>query len=235
MGNVYIRGKRVDILLDTNVGRVGIELNAGYYDYLHARNLAYQCDVYAHYTLRGEEYSEETKIIQINFTYGLESNQATKNLDLNLEEQYWVQTDRNLKYVSNFLIVEFNMDKIMSFWYAKDEENIKKYKYFIMMDLNKKELEMLAGQDRMVGKYMEDIESLNESPEFHIYMTEEEDRRKRHNTEMSLARKKGLEEGIEQKSLEVAKSLLSMGVNTIEQIAKVTGLSVEAVKKLEEV
>lgn len=102
---------------------------------------------------------------------------------------------------------------------------------------------MLAGQDRMVGKYMEDIESLNESPEFHIYMTEEEDRRKRHNTEMSLARKKGLEEGrkeglnqgIEQKSLEVAKSLLSMGVNTIEQIAKATGLSVEAVKKLEEV
>ena len=52
---------------------------------------------------------------------------------------------------------------------------------------------MLAGQDRMVGKYMEDIESLNESPEFHIYMTEEEDRRKRHNTEMSLARKKGRE------------------------------------------
>ncbi len=39
------------------------------------------CDVYAHYTLRGEEYSEETKIIQINFTYGLESNQATKKLD----------------------------------------------------------------------------------------------------------------------------------------------------------
>ena len=48
VGNVYIRGKRVDI---------------------------------AHYTLRGEEYSEETKIIQINFTYGLESNQATKKLD----------------------------------------------------------------------------------------------------------------------------------------------------------
>lgn len=100
---------------------------------------------------------------------------------------------------------------------------------------------MLAGQDRMVGKYMEDIESLNESPEFHIYMTEEEDRRKRHNTEMSLARKKGLEEGrkeglnqgIEQKSLEVAKSLLSMGVNTIEQIAKATGLSEEKIKKLE--
>ncbi len=40
VGNVYIRGKRVDILLDTNVGRIGIELNAGCYDYLHARNLA---------------------------------------------------------------------------------------------------------------------------------------------------------------------------------------------------
>ena len=47
-----------------------------------------------------------------------------------------------------------------------------------MLDLGLEELEKLAKKDKLVEKYMENIEELNESPEFHIYMTEEEDRKK---------------------------------------------------------
>ncbi len=71
VGNLKVKGKRVDVLLFTEIGYIRIELNARYQEYLHVRNLAYHCDNYAHYTLRGEEYNENIKIIQINFTYGM--------------------------------------------------------------------------------------------------------------------------------------------------------------------
>ncbi len=84
------------------------------------------------------------------------------------------------------------MDKIMDFWYAKDEEKIKEYKYFIMLDLDKEDLSILSKKDKLVNKYMSNLEELNEDPEFREYMTVEEDQRKIYNTEIDLARKNGL-------------------------------------------
>jgi len=37
-------------------------------DYLRVRNFAFQCDIYVHYTLVGEEYKEEVQFVQIDFT-----------------------------------------------------------------------------------------------------------------------------------------------------------------------
>ena len=126
----------------------------------------------------------------------------------------------------------------MDFWYAKDEEKIKEYKYFIMLDLKKEDLSILSKKDKLVNKYMSNLEELNEDPEFREYMTVEEDQRKIYNTEIDLARKNGLAEGLsqgaKQNSIEIAKSMLSLGVNTLEQIAEVTKLSMEEIKKLSE-
>ncbi len=58
-------------MLITNQGRIGIEVNSEPKSYLHVRNLAFLCDNYAHYTLKGSAYLEDIRIIQINFTYGL--------------------------------------------------------------------------------------------------------------------------------------------------------------------
>ncbi len=120
------------------------------------------------------------------------------------------------------------MDRMKEFWYSKEEKKIEEYKYLIMLDLGLEELEKIAKKDKMVKKYMEEIEKLNESPEFHIYMTEEEDRRKCFNTEVSLAKK----EGSRQTALNVATNLLKMGINTVEQIASVTCLSIEEIENL---
>ncbi len=114
------------------------------------------------------------------------------------------------------------------FWYSKEEKKIEEYKYLIMLDLGLEELEKIAKKDKMVEKYMEEIEKLNESPEFHIYMTEEEDRRKCFNTEVSLAKK----EGSRQTALDVATNLLKMGINTVEQIASATCLPIEEIENL---
>ena len=237
-GNLSVRRKYLDMLLSTDKGLIGIEMNAQVTDYLRARNMAFQCDNYAHYTLVGQKYNEDVQVIQINFTYGLEHSGKTKPLHLELLEVYEPLSKTGKKYVENFKILEFNMDKIMDFWYAKDEEKIKEYKYFIMLDLDKEDLSILSKKDKLVNKYMSNLEELNEDPEFREYMTVEEDQRKIYNTEIDLARKNGLAEGLsqgaKQNSIEIAKSMLSLGVNTLEQIAEVTKLSMEEIKKLSE-
>ena len=119
-GNIKTKGKILDLLLETNVGKINLELNSIIQTHTHARNMAYLCNIYANYILVGEDYTEETNIIQLNLTYGIKN-------DDEVYQVYKMINKSNRSYVSNFIIYEFNMDKIMEFWYSKDKENIEKY------------------------------------------------------------------------------------------------------------
>ena len=130
------------------------------------------------------------------------------------------------------------MDKIMKFWYDKNEEKIEEYKHLIMLDLPKEDLKKLAKKDREVEKYMKEVERVNEDPRFREYMTKEEDQKKIYNTQMSKAYNEGISKGIsegileggKEKSIEIAKKLLNkLPVN---EIVKVTGLSKEEIEHL---
>ena len=110
-------------------------------------------------------------------------------------------------------------DKI---WYSKNEEEIKKNQYMIMLDLDKKELKNMP-KDKIVDKYITNVTIVNDDPEFQKYMREEEDKKKIQNSLLSEAK----EEGISQ----VAKNLLSMNM-PLEDISKATGLSIENLNEL---
>ena len=221
-GNVFIRRKYLDILLETDQGLIGIEINSSVEDYLHPRNLAFQCDNYAHYTLVGEDYTEDVQIIQINLTYGMK--------DEELVRKYFIQDKTGKKYVQNFQIIEWNMDKLMEFWYDKDEKKIEEYKHLIMLDLSKEELETLAKKDREVKKYMKEVVRVNQDPRFREYMTKEEDQKKIYNTQMSKAFNEGVSIGEKENSIEIARKLLNK--LPIDEIAKATGLSEKEIKNL---
>ena len=234
-GNIYVRRKHLDILLETDQGLIGIEINSSVEDYLHPRNLAFQCDNYAHYTLVGQDYTEEVQIIQINLTY--------KMKDEELVRRYFIQDRTGKKYAQNFQIIEWNMDKIMKFWYDKNEEKIEEYKHLIMLDLSKEDLKKLAKKDREVEKYMKEVERVNEDPRFREYMTKEEDQKKIYNTQMSKAYNEGISEGIskgieqgvleggKEKSIEIAKKMLQKNENILE-ISEYTGLTIEEINSL---
>ena len=115
----------------------------------------------------------------------------------------------------------------MKFWYSKDEKMINEYKYLIMLDLEPNDLKHLSN-DRLVGKFMSDLEKLNEDPKFREYMSKEEDTRKCHNTELRIAR----EAGITEANIETAKKLLRMKLGTLEEISEATELSIEEIEKL---
>ena len=226
-GNINTRKKYCDLLLKTSEGYIGIEINSEPKDYLHTRNLAFLCNVYSRYTLKGDSYSEDTLIIQLNLTYGM--NKKDKKIC-----RIYTLNDGEKNFVRNFKIVEWNMDKFLNYWYAKDEVNIQKFKYLIMLDLDEKDLAKLAN-DRKVMKFMNEVKKVNEDPEFFSYMTKEEDEEKCHNTELKEAMDTGIDigksEGKNERNIEIVKNMLLENVS-LEIIQKVTELSEEEILNL---
>jgi len=69
-------------------------------------------------------------------------------------------------YVKNFMIYEINMDYYDKIWYSKNEDEIKKNQYMIMLDLDKKGLENMPFEDisKATGLSIEEINEIsNES------------------------------------------------------------------------
>ena len=228
-GNLNLKRKYFDVLLETDKGKIGIEMNARETPYLHVRNLAYQCDAYLHYVKKGKEYTDDIDILQLNLTYGMKPDENRE-----LYSVYTVQNDKLKKYVNNFKIVEWDMDKLMEYWYHKDEEKIKEYMYLIMLDLDKEQLESIEHKDKVVTKFMKDLYEINDDPAFRLFLTEEEDQEMIHNTELKLARKEGEEHGQQlgeyQAKIDMAKKML--GKYSIEEIKNLTNLSEEEIGKL---
>ena len=225
-GNVNIKDKRVDAVVYAGNKKIDIEINSQDKDYVKPRNTAYICNMYQSHTLVGELYDEKTDIVLVNLTWGLgsENDKMTK---------YMIMSEDGKQYVKNFIIYEINMDYFDKLWYSKNEEEIKKNMYLIMLNLDKKELEAMPKdkRDKIVDKYITNVTIVNDNPEFQKYMSEEEDKRKIQNSLISEAKNEGITQGISEEKNNVAKNLLSMNM-PIEDISKATGLSLEEIKNI---
>ena len=230
-GNVNIKDKRVDAIVHTGNKKIEIEINSQNKDYLHTRSTAYICNIYQSNASVGDTYNEDTDIIQVNLTWGLGRNNDEMKI-------YKIMNEKGELYVKNFIIYEINMDYYDKIWYSKNEEEIKKNQYMIMLDLDKKELENMP-KDKIVDKYITNVTIVNDDPEFQKYMSEEEDKKKIQNSLLSEAKEEGISQGISQGYTsgindgikKTAKNLLSMNM-PIEDISKATGLSIEEINKL---
>lgn len=150
------------------------------------------------------------------------------------------------EYIKNFRIYEINMDKYKEMWYDKNEIEINKYKYLIMLDMDMKRLKNLP-KDKVVEEYMEKIEKLNQDPIFINWITKEEDERKIKNTQISLAYNNGLNDGISEGISQGISEGISQGIDfgmkkiinemikngmTIEQISKMINMEIEEINKI---
>jgi len=227
VGSIHIKRKHFDLNLKTDKGYIQVEVNTKNEEYINPRNTAYICDTYSHYILKGEDYTEDKKIIQINFSYNKSSNK--------LLSVYKLRDEENILFVNNLLIYEFYMDNYLKIWYSKNENEIDKYKHIIMLDLKPDDLENLSKKDKVVRKYMEELERVNQNPEFREYMSAEEDNRKIENSLRKSWKRQGLEEGRKEGRKEasenIAKELLKKGMKK-EEIMQITGLSKEEIESL---
>ena len=224
--DLVTKRKRLDILVETNVGRINIEMNATNKEYLHPRNFCYLSNIYNKNTSISEDYNEDTLTIQINFTYGIKDDNKILRI-------YKVQDDEQKCYIKNFEIYEYNMDIIMNFWYSLDIEKVTEYSHLIMLDLEKNSLKELVKYDGKVDEYMEKITKLNTDANFWEVFTPEEDERYIRNTIKRESEKKGETKGKKIEKITIAKNMLAMQI-AINTIAKATNLSKNEIMKIKE-
>ena len=226
-GNVNVKDKRVDAIVHTGNKKIEIEINSQYEKYLNPRNMAYICNTYQSHTLVGKEYNQQTDIVQVNLTWGLGAEE-------DVMIKYMIMSENGKLFVKNFIIYEINMDYYNKLWYSKNEDEIKKNLYMIMLDLDKKELENMP-KDDIVDKYITNVTIVNDNPEFQKYMSEEEDKKKIQNSLLSEARENGINDGISkgasQEKVNIAKNMLNKSIS-IEDISDITGLSVEEIENI---
>ena len=226
-GNVNIKDKRVDAIVHTGNKKIEIEINSQNKDYLHTRSTAYICNIYQSNASIGDTYNEDTDIIQVNLTWGLGRNNDEMKI-------YKIMNEKGELYVKNFIIYEINMDYYDKIWYSKNEDEIKKNQYMIMLDLDKKELKNMP-KDDIVDKYITNVTIVNDDPEFQKYMSEEEDKKKIQNSLLSEAKEEGIEQGyasgINDGIKQTAKNMLNKNM-PIEDISEITGLSINEIKGL---
>ena len=241
--NYSIKKKIVDAVIEANNKVVEIEINNERQDFYRPRNMAYICNLYSTNTLSGESYSEDTDFIQINISYNINNK--------NKIDKFLIQNKDYEKYVNNFIIYEIDMKKLLKLWYSNSKEK-EKFKYLIMMGLEKDELDSIPKGDTIMNKYKDKITKLNEEPSFQEYMTKEEDDRKMYNTKMNYAKKTGMEEGIKrgikqgieqgieqgmnvgkkEEKIKIAKNMLKKNFD-IDSISEITNLTKEEIKNLE--
>ena len=176
----------------------------------------------SHYVGVGQVYDEVTQFLQLNFTSGIHKDPKECRI-------YKMQDDDQLLFVQNAFIYEVNIDRIVRFWYDENEEKIQEYKYIIMLGLPLKELEKLYSKtkDRLVKKYMEELERVNEDPKFREYLTKEQDEEKIRNTLIMEAKA----ESEEQTKIEIAKWMISKKMDR-KDILEATGLTEKEIHKL---
>ena len=223
--NIYAKGQRLDVLVKADDKLINIEVNSGYYEALHRKSFGYAGSKYGEEVKVGESYFDMNDVIQINFTWGLPKKHPV------LGEYPPIDSNTGIKFVDNFNIYEYNMDKIKELWYSGDKE----YEFLAIFDFDKEELKKVGSGDKYMTEFKKKVESLNNNARYKEFLSAEEDMRKTNNTFKEIGRREGIEigksEGVEERNIEIARNLLKKNMN-IQDISEVTGLPLSEIKKL---
>ena len=216
------RRKVLDCLVKVAGKYINVEVNLSDYKPAKAvRNFAYLYDFYSQNTTKGKDYDIKTLYIQINLNYGSSPYIRSNKI---ITKSYMQDEDGIL--IDNFIIWNVFVENIKQVCY--NNPNITdKYKYILMLGLNKEELKNFYPSDEIVNIYRGETMRLNSNADFVRQLTEEEDAEKLNNTEKYLAR----EEGKTEEKLDNARKMKEKGFS-IKDIQDITGLSEQEILKL---
>ena len=196
--NIKSKNRMVDVLVEVDGVILHIEINSeASATYLHIRNFSYFSEIYNKKTLKGEKYNTKDEFLHIDLSYEL-SKKFKKS-----KRVFYVMDDEEYKYVENLKIIEYNMDRIMNFWYDEDEKNIIENLHLIILDLDIESLNKLLRDYNLTERYelfvrmfKKKIEDLNDDDYLVSSITRDEDLMRRINSEKSISFDEGLEIGI---------------------------------------
>ena len=222
-----------------NGERMNIEMQSIAYDYWQERSLFYLAKMYTDQIHEGEDYDNLKKCIHVGIL----------NFTLFSHERYysrfhiWEDTSREL-YTDKFEIHILELPKIAKYEYQQTE--LLNWAQFFGAR-SREEIQMLAEKDEYIKKAYRRLEemSADEQKRWEYEMRQKAIRDQRHMLASGRreglregekigeerGRQLGLEEGGYKKAIEMARKMMERGRDTVEEIAEITGLSVEEIKK----
>ena len=225
------RSKRLDLLVETNIGYINIEVNNNdYFKEKITRNFMYLCEFLVQNVKKGKSYKLDKSYIQLNLNFGnrCNSNYLLTNGKLINEEKVLVE---------NFKILGYSIEKLRNLCYNKIV-NTEDCKYILMLEMEE-ELENFYPEDEIIKLYKEEIMKLKNDADFVRMLTNDQEQELYENTIREESYKdgraegriEGLADGIAQNNQENAKKMKENGI-PYDLISKITGLSKKQIMML---
>ena len=222
---ITIKGKILDVLVKTANGEINIEINSETDHYLRRRNASYIFKRYSNSIKISESYQSMPNFVQIN----LSSN--FKNDYPRITTYTLYDYENKITFINNLKIYEINLVKYKEFCYNND---IKK-SIIAMIDMTYEELLKVKG-DKLMERLKDEAIKLNDDDDFVKLMSDEDEERLLKNSYIQdgyeKGIKQGIEQGIKQNTISLIKNMSKENID-IEQISKITGLSIDKIKELQ--
>ena len=138
-----------------------------------------------------------------------------------------MEEELKLAYEDNKEIYVVDLEKIKNKCYNRLEMNEFEKALSLLVSRNKEEAKDLSRGNDMLEEVFNNMEELNMNEVF-LGMYDEEEENKKMMNSMKL---EGLEEGIGQRNIEIAKNMINKNID-INIISEVTGLTIEEIENL---
>ena len=236
-------------ILDVNIRlnnreQMNIEMQSTSYDYWQERSLFYLSKMYTEQIKQGEDYESLKKCIHVGIL----------NFNLFRHDRYysrfhiWEDTSREM-YTDKFEIHILELTKLAQYEYPQTE--LLRWAQFFGAK-NREEMQMLAEQDKYIDKAYRRLEemSADEQKRWEYEMRQKAIRDHRHMLASGrreglregrreglregekIGEQRGKSEGKREKAMEMALKMLERGRDTAEEIAELTGLTLEEIQTL---
>jgi len=234
------KDRTLDYLVLTDYGYINVEINNYYEDWRINRDITYACKVLTNSITKENEYKNIPKVIQINI------NRMGKNKD-GIEIYKFNGTNNSKgfpKTISDIIeIYMVNIDYYREMVYNKNNKFINENYMLCVMDLQPSDIDNIKEGNGLLMEYKKDLEKINNDEDFVNWISSEKEAEMFERTRLLIAEeraiergmKKGMEEGykqgIEQKQLEIIKSMLNKKMDDV-LISEITGVSIEEIEKI---
>ncbi len=236
VSNALERKKTSDFIFQCRGYIINLECNNEYWEGLIERNEAYFSKIKGELLNKGEQYSKNIKVIQINFDNYKEYEKA---LGKELISDFKIRNGIGLIETESSIKYHINLYKIKEKYYKGEAlTRLEKELLILTLDDYKEILKISEGDEILMEVRDKLYELTNDIDNIGLYdpekrRKEEEELKIEYHTK--LAREEGLEQGIEkgaeQRERSIAKNLLEIGISK-KDVMKATGLSEKQIAML---
>ena len=217
--NINIQYSEADALYENNTSIINIEINYVNYKTLDMKNMKYVCHLMLNQMKINEGYKKLKPIYQICI-----NNFDIFKKDKFIYRSYIMEETLHEKRNDMMSIIDINIDYLKKKNYTEIENGSLEKLLYIFVCNDKEVLEKIYKGDEIMKKVVEKVSTLTDDFANELYYDREE-------IINEYSYDLGVEEGIEQRNIEIVKAMINEN-ESIDKIIKYTGLTKEEVDEI---